>query len=241
VIYGNLVEGQVGGGSGLGLFLDRSTVRDNTATFAIGGVTTFNGPVTVNKSTISGNVAELYGAMGSLGAGHPVVISESTISGNGTVRGPSALGLDGRGGTSVLILNSTIADNIAETALDPSNPIGAILQSGPVRYRSTIIADNYADLVPQDLWAQVAFGAVVLGDDNLIVASNAPLPADTIRDAPMLGPLANNGGRTRTHALLLGSPALDSGNNAHNFAYDQRGEGFPRVVNGRADIGAYER
>jgi len=51
----------------------------------------------------------------------------------------------------------------------------------------------------------------------------------------------NNGGSTCTHALLDGSPALDAGNNKANYLFDQRGEGFSRVVNGRADIGAYER
>jgi hypothetical protein len=138
------------------------------------------------------------------------------------------------------VLNSTIADNIAEAAFDPANPIGGVSHFGPARYRSTIIANNFVAGVPQDLWAQVAFGAVVLGDDNLIEVSNAPLPVDTIMADPMLGPLADNGGRTRTHALLDGSPAIDAGNNAHNFLYDQRGPGFPRVKGLRADIGAYE-
>jgi len=239
-IRDNFVEGEVGGGAGLGLFLDHSTVRNNTATGNIGGITGFNGPVTVNKSTISGNVARLSGAMGSLGSGYAVLISNSTISGNRTMFGPAGFSLDGRGGTSILVLNSTIADNIAAAAFDPANPVGGVSHFGPARYRSTIIANNFVAGIPQDLWAQIAFGAVVLGDDNLIETSNAPLPVDTIMADPMLGPLANNGGRTRTHALLDGSPAIDAGNNAHNFLYDQRGPGFPRVKGFRADIGAYE-
>jgi hypothetical protein len=58
----------------------------------------------------------------------------------------------------------------------------------------------------------------------------------------MLGPLQDNGGPTFTHALLVGSPAIDMGD--PNFIpppnYDQRGPGFDRVVNGRIDIGAFE-
>ena len=62
---------------------------------------------------------------------------------------------------------------------------------------------------------------------------------------PLLGPLANNGGKTRTHALLPGSAALDfgspatpgSGGNAC-VKTDQRGVGRPQ--NGRCDMGAYE-
>jgi hypothetical protein len=58
----------------------------------------------------------------------------------------------------------------------------------------------------------------------------------------MLGPLQNNGGPTFTHALLLGSPAINAGD--PNFTpppfFDQRGIGYDRVVNGRIDIGALE-
>jgi hypothetical protein len=55
---------------------------------------------------------------------------------------------------------------------------------------------------------------------------------------PSLGPLADNGGPTWTHALLNSSPAVDAGDSAHAPTTDQRG--FPRVVGTAADIGAYE-
>ena len=54
---------------------------------------------------------------------------------------------------------------------------------------------------------------------------------------PLLAPLADNGGRTRTHLPLTGSPAIDSGN-AFGETADQRG--FTRTVNGTTDIGAVE-
>ena len=70
---------------------------------------------------------------------------------------------------------------------------------------------------------------------------------------PKLGPLADNGGFTLpdgshilTHALLVGSPAINAGNlNAVAGAngvpqYDERGVPFNRIVNGRIDIGAFE-
>ena len=43
-----------------------------------------------------------------------------------------------------------------------------------------------------------------------------------------------------THALLEGSPAIDTGNNAENLDFDQRGEGFARIAGVAADIGAFE-
>jgi hypothetical protein len=68
----------------------------------------------------------------------------------------------------------------------------------------------------------------------------------------MLGALQNNGGATRTHALLTGSPAIDKGSNTLAFneytktplATDQRGSA--RFVDGDGngtpivDIGAFE-
>jgi hypothetical protein len=75
---------------------------------------------------------------------------------------------------------------------------------------------------------------------NRIGTSDAPIN-------PRLGPLADNGGPTKTHALLLGSPALGAGDLTAVAGmegvpeFDQRGASFSRIVGGRIDIGAYER
>jgi hypothetical protein len=61
---------------------------------------------------------------------------------------------------------------------------------------------------------------------------------------PLLGPQADNGGFTLTHALPYGSPAIDAGSPGTCPATDQRG--LPRPVDGngygveRCDMGAYE-
>ncbi len=56
----------------------------------------------------------------------------------------------------------------------------------------------------------------------------------------MLVFLANNGGPTRTHAQLFGSPSLDSGANPAGLNNDQRGTGYNRQVGSATDMGAYE-
>jgi hypothetical protein len=70
---------------------------------------------------------------------------------------------------------------------------------------------------------------------------------DQINTDPMLGPLQDNGGPAFTHTLLSGSPAIDAGDPSFDpysfnppLLEDQRGAGFPRVVNDRIDIGAFE-
>ena len=61
---------------------------------------------------------------------------------------------------------------------------------------------------------------------------------------PGVGALANNGGPTQTHALLPGSPAIDTGPNPLSpfpgSEFDQRGLGYLRIIAGIVDIGAFE-
>jgi hypothetical protein len=63
-------------------------------------------------------------------------------------------------------------------------------------------------------------------------------------DDPLLGPLAENGGPTLTHALMEGSPAIDSGSPEFCPGTDQRGVNRPvdgdRDGNARCDMGAFE-
>jgi hypothetical protein len=63
-----------------------------------------------------------------------------------------------------------------------------------------------------------------------------------ITDNPLLGPLADNGGPTKTHALLPGSPAIDAGwtFDAGVISTDQRGVPRPCPPSVSFDIGAYE-
>jgi hypothetical protein len=62
---------------------------------------------------------------------------------------------------------------------------------------------------------------------------------------PGLGPLANNGGPTQTHAVLKGSPAIDRGAVNGCPKTDQRGKRRPQNGDGkgtsRCDVGAYEK
>src|SRR5439155_20010426 len=66
----------------------------------------------------------------------------------------------------------------------------------------------------------------------------------------------DNGGPTKTHALIAGSPAINAGavgsipadsldldgdgNRTEPMPFDQRGAGFARVLDGLPDIGAGE-
>jgi hypothetical protein len=143
----------------------------------------------------------------------------------------------------VTIDHSTLADNEAVggggTVPGMGYGGGICNTAGPgaLQMDDTILADNGADGGP-DLYGHVtSLGHNLIGNtaDGFGFAAS-----DLVNVDPQLGPLQNNGGPTQTLALLAGSPAIDAGDNANAPACDQRGPGFPRIVNGVIDIGAFE-
>jgi uncharacterized repeat protein (TIGR01451 family) len=70
------------------------------------------------------------------------------------------------------------------------------------------------------------------------LASSFTQPGDLNNTDPKIGPLADNGGPTFTHALLAGSPALDAADGSGAPATDQRGIARPQGAG--FDIGAFE-
>jgi hypothetical protein len=244
------VSGSVTGGGAV--VIERSSIVNNQAAGAGGGLDIdSNDALQISDSLISGNQAAAYGGGGIIVSGttgSASFIRNSTISGNVAANGGAGGGLSLFTYDTLPIFNSTITGN-STTGLGGGIAVNAGYYGGVgnVSLNSTIISGNSAGS-----GADMNFpGATnVSGDNNLIGVANtgsftltgagnktgtaaAPLNA-------MLGPLANNGGPTKTHALLPGSPALNAGNNALGLAYDQRGTGFARVVGAAADIGAFE-
>ena len=135
------------------------------------------------------------------------------------------------------IQNCTITDNHDEGG--PAAAGGLFLGTGiTANIDSSIIAGNTTGTSASDIAGYS--GASIEGSGNLVIASTLPLPFDTLYTDPLLGPLADNGGPTRTHALLGGSPAIGGGDNRCGCEYDQRGGGFARDVGSGPDIGAFE-
>jgi hypothetical protein len=208
---------------------------------AYGAGTSSRSTTTITASTIDGNSGSTYGGgvfIVALGAFTRLDVEHSTISGNASSLGGGGISVGGLFATqlaSFVVHSSTIAENTTEGA------------GGGIRFRdytlaeiqSSIVASNHAATNP-DLHAVET--VAIYGADNLIDLADpsVALPADTIHGDPLLEPLADNGGPTRTHALGAGSPAIDAGNNYFDAPNDQRGEGYARVTNGRADIGAFE-
>jgi N-acetylneuraminic acid mutarotase len=216
------------------------------------------GALTILNSTISGNqtVAGFTtpGAGGGiLSSGNSLTIVNSTISGNKTGDATSGFKPDGGGidvgaGATTLI-NCTVTNN--QSGLTgrgggiTADPTGTQV----VNLQNTLVANNTggpANSSPDLL------GSFVSHDYNLIgntsgMTFTGPTTHNVTNVNPLLGPLSLNGGPTMTHALLTGSPAINAGSNALAvdqsgvaLTTDQRGSGFPRIINGTVDIGAFE-
>lgn len=216
-----------------------STISNNTSTvdmaaaFGLGGALQVGGNVDIEKSTISGNVAEVVGALEIAGnASHAAKIIDSTISGN-----IATVEYGGIRTTLVplTITNSTIAFNRSPNGSADKGD-GLRSEAATLDLESTIISGNSDQSGEDDL----AGTSTVSGNSNLVVSAppSLPLPNDTGHDCPNLDLLADNGGLTLTHGLAPDSKAIDQGSADPNLMIDQRGA--PRVNGTHPDIGAVE-
>ncbi len=216
-LYGCTISGDsasVGGGVSN---QDRTTLTDCTVSGDQGsGLVNLAGDLVMTGCTISGNTSAKYG--GGILNESRLALTGCTVSGNSALYGG---GLDAPSSTATL--NDTIvAGNVdARGASDIVGRFAARVTGG------------------YDLIGPGGSGGIDNGSDGDIVLANLA--------GLGLAPLANNGGPTLTMALLPGSPAINAGSDALEvdsdgvlLAADQRGSGFPRVVAGTADVGAYE-
>jgi hypothetical protein len=206
----------VGGGlySGSAVTLTGCTLSDNTA--GRGGGFYNHSAATLTGCTVTGNIANRGGGLLENGYG-TLALTSCTISGNSAV-------LEG-GGLDALH-QVTLSDTIIAANAGAGNRASDIEGTFKVAGSHNLIGIGGSD------------GITDGSSGNIILTSLVNLG---------LGPLADNGGPTLTMALLPGSLAIDAGSNSlavnangNPLTTDQRGTGYPRIVGGVVDIGAYE-
>jgi hypothetical protein len=140
--------------------------------------------------------------------------------------------------------NSTIANNQAIAGGGLTNVKLSASASATTSFRNSIMANNtdLSGFGPNCLNPNLGAGAATLtsNDHNLDsgVTCGFTQSGDRVNADPLLGPLADNGGPTWTHALMDNSPAIDAAGSATCPATDQRGVARPQGQG--CDIGAYE-
>jgi hypothetical protein len=193
------------------------------------------GTLVVDSSAICFNLAESSEAGGIQNDGI-LAMTNSTISGN---LGGNAGGIFNS--VSAAFESCTVVSNQATA----SSASGGIYNSGALSVGGVIIAGNVASSSePSDLFGPIdSLGFNLIQNTNGGTINGISL-GNIYGTDPLLGPLADNGGSTLTHALLPGSAAIDHGNPAATLKVDQRG--LRRAQDGNADciavadIGAFE-
>ena len=247
-----------GFGGGISSFIGtltvaNSTISSNKAKYNGGGILS-RGRLYIEKSTISGNTAEIGSGGGIFGTNF-MSIANVTISGNQAKGEKSDAGgvyfFQEDGGT-LIVNSSTITQNTT------NRRGGGVFIDGAndklIEFNNTIIAQNFdndsSDGNSPDVWGEFSSNnrfnrSNLIGDigdntsstdflttqGNKVGTSANPINA-------MLGPLQDNGGPTFTHAPLPGSPVLDAASPFGGVRVDQRG--IRRPQGSGFDIGAVE-
>ena len=209
-----------------------------------GGIGMIGSNLNVADSTITDNVGFGAGGGGIGSFASTFRIENSTISHNTSFSGYGGGGIiNFSAGATSTITSSTIFDNQNDSGRGDAIA-DAFSGPGTMVVKNSVLASPTRG-VSDDCYA--APGVVVSQGHNIAGDGTCSLtgPGDMNSTNPLLGPLANNGGNTPTHALLAGSPAIDAipladctNTAGAPIIADQRGIFRPQGA--RCDIGAYE-
>jgi hypothetical protein len=219
--------------------------------------------ITAGTATAGGGIAA-----GNLTSNPDLNISESTISGNSLNSGASFGTLGGgivaTGAGTQTIVNSTVSGNTAGSG--GSGEAGGAAITGNGAITNSTFTGNAASVDGADL---VASSPAILTLKNTILASAgacssgggsflSATPGNNIDEGTscglgttqgnrentnaLLGGLTLNApGTTKTHALLTGSPAIDTATaDCGGLGADQRGVSRAQPTGGACDVGAFE-
>jgi hypothetical protein len=205
-----------------------STFSNNSSTAGSGGGLLIerdgstNPTITITNSTLSTNISAIDGGGLFVNSNAAVNIYNTTFTLNQA--SDDGGGLNVEASSSVTLHNSIVAQNTSGT--------------NSADWRGTINAASSHNLVG-------VTSGIGSGLSNGINGNKVGTAASPIN--PLLAPLGDYGGPTKTHALLPGSPAIDRGSNTYGATTDQRG--FARNVDDTVttnnpgetvDIGAFE-
>jgi len=230
------------------LVVDYSDFLWNSALW-YGGAIYNTGDISINNSNFESNIAEIDGGAIYEDSSDLSSVYSTTFSNNGATHAGGAIynnsgsqlkvvvstfysngaALDGGGifnDGSLLLQNSTFSGNSVGSGTG-----GGIHNhtSGFMMFSNTIIANSTTG-------GDCVNSGLISSNINNLIEDNSCSP--DLSGDPNLGSLEYNGGYTKTMALLPGSSAIDSGDDAECNSRDQRDVYVPQGAH--CDIGAYE-
>ncbi len=215
--------------SSVGSIVD-TIIADNVAGSLGGGVylPVWSSNLILRNSEISGNSAQHGGGIYNVSGGH--TFHNLTISGNTADVEGGGLYQNTNGNNTIELIHSTVAGNASpvDTASNIYN------RNGIIRLNNTIIADPVNG---KNCGGDLTTLGYNLSSD---ATCGLGVEGDQIDTDPLLSPLADNGGFTRTMALQDASPAIDAGNTVACAAFNPIDQRYYHRSDGVCDIGAYE-
>ena len=218
------------------LTVTNSTLSDNGAygyrdMIGSGGGIDNHGLLSISNSALLNNSTEISG--GAISNAGTMTITNSTLSGNSADWGGGIWNAN-----TVNISYSTLSGNSAEIE-------GGGIENSP-EYSGSVTVNN--SIIGLNLLGDNCGGALITDMGNNIEDADScgfdPTKSSQPNTDPLLGPLQGNGGPTFTHALLQGSPAIDTSDLVGYPFTDQRGILRPKDGNSDGiaicDIGAFE-
>lgn len=245
--------------------ISAATLKGNFAPFG-GGVSSAIGTTVITATTIEGNFA-WHGAGVSAGSG-TLDIRNSTISGNSALVNGGGIYLSSSPfspPSACYLTNSTVVLNRSDADGNGYGVGGGVFFYDGLStvLHNSLVASNVTGAVGNDAYNDVDGDSTALsGTYNLIGDAGTAGGLNDGVDGNIVGNsgigtidistvldtiLTDNGGLTLTHALVSAGPAVNSGDNSkavdadgNPLLYDQRGDAFTRIADGRVDIGAFE-
>lgn len=250
--------GSAGGGirfDSIGLLEIRDCAVIDNSSKSYGGGVSARGALLLQNSLVAGNAT-----IDDVAWGGGIYAASDFTSINSTISNNSTAGIESHGGgifafKSAELVSTTVVGNSAAD-LESTGGI-AIFDLATVKIINSLVAENSSGGNPSDMekmyeefsrFFDVRYSLIgdISGLSTDEVASISAGTGNLLGVDPLIGLLADNGGGMKTHSLLPGSPALNTGDPAsvngigNTPLYDQRGAPFSRVRGGRIDIGAFE-
>ena len=207
--------------------LTNVTFTENRAFATGGGMINWSSSPTLTNATFTKNSAVLAGGM-SNESSHPMLTNVTFSENSATYGGGMVNNFSGPTLTNVTFTKNSadyFGGGMHNESSNPTLANAIVWENTPTPSQIYNDGNSFATITYSDI--EGGFD----GDGN-------------INDDPHLGPLADNGGFTQTHALGVGSPAIDAAYSAFCPTYDQRFYARPIDGDGNGsaicDMGAFE-
>lgn len=240
--------------------INESTIDGNSSPYGSGGGLAIRGDgrsISIIDSTLSNNTAGATydgGGIAIFGSANEVTVANTTITGNSAGSGGGIAAYDDN---TVTVVMSTISGNTSTSIATGMGYAGGIAfqqrtSGGGAALSATFVGDivsaNTSLSSPSAADIADERGEMEISVEDSLIGLASPFfdaGGTILSSSPGLGPLAANGGPTKTMAILSGSPAVAAGPVVIPlFAgneWDQRGAPYRRLVGTRSDMGAYEQ